>query len=185
MKPLFRGVAVVAALLAFTSSLAHAQKIKVEFDKNIDFSKFKTYAWDPTPQPNNKPLLVTAIKGAINEELTTRGLKEVSANPDVYVQLYGAMDSDASISYSDLYYGAGGIAPFDQSFLVWGAVPGSVTTVVVHKGQLIVDVIDASQKRLAWRGQAKEKLSEKRQKALEQVNTAVEKMFAQYPVKKQ
>ena len=67
---------------------------------------------------------------------------------------------------------------------MYGAYPGSATTVVVHKGELIVDIIDASRKKLAWRGQAKEKLSEERSKALEQVNTIVEKLFAQYPPKK-
>jgi len=185
MKWLSYRISAAIALLAIAWNVAHAQKVKVEFDKNVDFAKFKTYAWDPTPQPNNKPLLAIAIKAAVNEELVTRGLKEVQSNPDIYVQIYGGTDSDASISYSDLFYGSGGIAPFDQSFLVWGGVPGAVTTVVVHKGQLIVDVIDAGQKKLVWRGQAQEKLSEKRQKALEQVNAAVEKMFAQYPVKKQ
>jgi hypothetical protein len=66
---------------------------------------------------------------------------------------------------------------------MWGAVPGATTTVVVHKGQLAVDIIDASRKKLIWRGIAKEKLSDQREKLLDQVNTAVEKMFKQYPVK--
>jgi hypothetical protein len=58
-----------------------------------------------------------------------------------------------------------------------------MTTVVVHKGELVVDVIDAAQKKLIWRGVAKEKLSsDNREKLLDQVNTAVEKMFKQYPV---
>ena len=39
-----------ALLLALVCQVAQAQKIKVEFDKNVDFSKLKTYAWDPTPQ---------------------------------------------------------------------------------------------------------------------------------------
>jgi hypothetical protein len=162
-----------------------AQKIKVEFDKTVDFAAFKSFAWDPTPQTVARPMLVANIKAAVNEELTKRGLTEVAGNPDIYVQIYGGTESDAAISYSDLYYGSGGIAPFDQSFLMWGAVPGAATTVVVHKGELIVDVIDASRKKLVWRGKANEKLSEKRSKALEQVNTAVEKLFAQYPPKKQ
>ena len=180
----FLWVALVA-FVAWASIPAHAQKVKVEFDKNVDFAKFKTYSWDPTPRPVAKPLLYLAIKAAVDEELTKRRLTQVESNPDLVVQMYGAIDSDAAVSYSDLYYGPGGIAPFDQSFLVWGAVPGSVTTVIVHKGQLIVDLIDANRKRLSWRGMATSKLSDKRQKLLEEVNKAVEKMFAQYPVKKQ
>lgn len=54
----------------------------------------------------------------------------------------------------------------------------------VHKGQLVVDVLDASQKKLVWRGMATEKLSDNKQKLVKQVNTAVEKMFQQYPAAK-
>jgi hypothetical protein len=35
---------------------------------------------------------------------------------------------------------------------------------------------------LVWRGVAKQNLSDQRDKVLDQVNTAVEKMFLQYPV---
>ena len=69
------------------------------------------------------------------------------------------------MTYSDYYSGMGGVPPFDQSFLLWGAVPGSTNTVVVHKGQLVVDIIDATQKKLAWRGMATEKLSEREGRA--------------------
>jgi len=98
--------------------------------------------------------------------------------------MYGSVDSDMAVTYSDLYYGPWGIPAFDQSFLMWGTVPGTTNTAVVHKGQLIVDLIDASAKKLAWRGIATEKLSEKQAKLVEQVNTAVEKLFAKYPPKK-
>ena len=169
-------------LLVCTS--AYAQKIKVEFDKNIDFAKFKTYAWDPTPQASAKPVLVAAIKAAIDEELGKDGLKQVAENPDLYIAIYGAVDSDMAVTYSDLYYGPWGIPAFDQSFMMWGTVPGTTNTAVVHKGQLVVDLIDAAHKKLAWRGIATQKLSEQQMKLVEQVNTAVEKLFAKYPPKK-
>jgi len=163
---------------------ADAQKIKVEYNKDLDFSQFKTFAWDKQSAVS-RPMLALAIAGAIEEELTKRGLHKTDANPDLYIQMYGSVDSDMSVSYSDfLYSGMGGIPPFDQSFLMWGAIPGSTTTVVVHQGQLVVDLIDASQKKLAWRGMAKEKLSDKKEKLVNQVNTAVEKMFKQYPAGK-
>ena len=168
----------VLLVLAISAS---AQKIKVEFDKSLDFSKFKTYTWAPRGAVS-RPLLADAIAGAIEEELAARGLQQVTAHPDLYVEMYGSMDSDMAVSYSDLYSGYGGVPPFDQSFMLWGAVPGSTTTVVVHKGQLVVDIIDASQKKLAWRGIARDNLSDNRNKLLTQVNTAVEKMFKKYPV---
>lgn len=174
----------IVLVLSVLCGTAQAQKIKVEFDKSVDFSAFKTFAWDPSPQPTARPMLLAAIKAAVNEELTKSGLKEVASGPDMYVQIYGGTESDSAISYSDLLYGPAGITPFDQSFLMWGAIPGAVTTVIVHEGELVVDLLDAHRKKLVWRGIAKEKLSTQRSKALNQVNTAVEKLFAQYPPKK-
>ena len=103
--------AIFALLLLLIAPVAHAQKIKVEFDKNVDFAKFKTYAWDPTPQASAKPVLVAAIRGAMNEELAKLGLKQVAENPDLYIAMYGSVDTDMAVTYSDLYYGPWGFRP--------------------------------------------------------------------------
>jgi len=184
MKSGWRRMAVTLALVVIAAGVTQAQKVKVEFDKSIDFSGFKAYAWDPTPQATGKPVLVLAIKAAINEELAKRGLKEVAANPDLYVAMYGGVDSDMAVTYSDFYYGPYGIPPFGQNFVMWGLAPGTTNTAVVHEGQLVVDLIDAGHKKLAWRGIATQKLSDKQSKLLEQVHAAVEKLFANYPPKK-
>jgi hypothetical protein len=158
----------------------NAQKIRVEYDKSLDFSKFKTFAWGER-DASSRPLLVQVIAGAIEEELTKRGLRQTDGEPDVYIQMYGGVNAEMGVSYPAFLY-SGGIPPFDQSFLMWTAIPGTSSTVVVHKGQLVVDVIDASRKKLAWRGVTKENLSDNRSKAIDQVNTAVGKLFRKYPV---
>jgi hypothetical protein len=183
MKLISSKIAIAIAVVLIAANGAYAQKIKVEFDKTVDFAKLKTYAWDPTPQASAKPVLVAAIKGVVNEELVKRGLTQVAENPDLYIAMYGAVDSDMAVTYSDLYYGPWGIPAFDQSFMMWGAIPGTTNTAVVHNGQLIVDLIDAAHKKLAWRGIATQKLSEQQMKLVEQVNTAVVKLFAKYPPK--
>ena len=171
-------------LLCILSLGAQAQKIKVEYDKNVDYSKFKTFAWGHHDAVS-RPTLALVIASAIQEELTKRGLRRVESNPDVFIQMYGSVDSDMSVSYSNpLYSGMGGIPSFDSGFVMWGSMPGGTTAVTVRKGQLVVDVIDASQKKLAWRGMATDKLSDKPEKLLQQVNTAVEKMFQRYPAAK-
>jgi hypothetical protein len=126
-------------------------------------------------------MLRLTILAAVQDDLTKRGLKQVNDNPDLYIQVYGAIDSDVTASYHDPIYGSS-IPPINANINMWYGIPGTMTTVVVHKGELVVDVVDAAQKKLIWRGVAKEKLSsDNRQKLLDQVNTAVEKMFKQYP----
>jgi hypothetical protein len=162
----------------------HAQKVKVEYDKNLDFSQFKTYAWGQHDAPS-LPTVALLTAAAVADDLDKRGLKRVDDNPDLFVQMYGAVDSDLSVvRYNPLYGGTGGIPPFDTTFSMWGYLPGGTTSVQVRKGQLIVDLIDAKQKKLVWRGEARDKLSDQKDKLLNQVHSAVEKMFAQYPVKK-
>jgi len=58
------------------------------------------------------------------------------------------------------------------------------TTVTIHKGQLVVDLIDAANKKLVWRGMAQQNLAaHNKNKLLDQVNNAITKMFKQYPGK--
>jgi len=169
-------------LVVFGCVGARAQKIEVEYDKTVDFSKFKTFAMD-SYQESAKPMLRLAILAAVQDDLTKRGLKQVTDNPDIYVQVYGAIDTDFTTHYHDPLYG-GTIPTINSGITLWHNIPGTNTTVIIPKGELVVDLIDAGQKQLIWRGTAKQKLSDQRDKLLDQVNTAVEKMFQQYPVAK-
>src|SRR5271169_4521114 len=85
---------------------AQGQKIKVEYDKSVDFSQFKTYAIDPVENPS-RPMLRLAIQAAVQDDLEKRGLTKVAGDPDLYVQMYGAIDSDAAFNYTDPIYGCG------------------------------------------------------------------------------
>ncbi|HEY4933758.1 MAG TPA: DUF4136 domain-containing protein [Terriglobales bacterium] len=171
-------------LLVLFTGAAQAQKIKVEYDKRLDFSKFKTFALDSN-QATAKPMLRLAILAAVQDDLIKRGLKQVNDNPDLYIQVYGAIDSDVIANYNDPIYGSS-IPPINANINMWYGIPGTMTTVVVHKGQMVVDVIDAGPKKLIWRGVAQQKLSsDNREKLLDQVNTTVERLFKQYPVAKQ
>jgi hypothetical protein len=171
-------------LICLLCGSLQAQKIRVEYDKNLNFAKFKTFTWGPLDAVA-RPLLAASIQGAIEEQLIKRGLHKVASNPDVFLEMYGAVDSDISVTYSNpLYSGMGGIPSFDSGFVMWGAMAGGTTAVTVHKGQLVVDVIDASERRLAWRGIATDNLSDNTAKLVDQTNKAVEKMFQRYPAVK-
>jgi hypothetical protein len=178
-----------AALLLVTliwGLAAQAQKIHVNYDKNLNFSNFKTYAWAPQSAVAH-PMLAADIVGAIDDELTARGLRKVDTNPDLVVQVYGSVDTDSTFYSNDpLYMGSGGVPPFDPSMTGpafvgdWGN-----TTVTLHKGDLVVDLIQASAKKLVWRGMAIQNVSSHDpEKLMTEVNNAISKMFKEYPVKK-
>jgi len=175
-------------LLVWCCSLGvQAQKIHVNYDKQLNFSQFKTFAWAPHGAVAH-PMLAANIIGAIEDELKQRGLQkvEITNHPGLIIQVYGSIDQESTLYSNDpLYNATGGIPPFDPSFSgsLWSGYYGN-TTVTIHKGQLVVDLIDAANKKLAWRGMSQQNLAaHDPNKLVSQVNTAISKMFKQYPGK--
>jgi hypothetical protein len=164
---------------------AQAQKVKVTADKNVDFSKFKTYSWAPHGAVAH-PMLAADIVGAIEDEMKAKGLQLVPSNPDLVIQVYGAVDQESTFYTNDpLYAATGGIPLFDPS-LAGPALIGMYgnTTVTIHKGQLVVDLLDFSAKKLVWRAVGQDNLDpHNKNKLLDQVNGMITKMFKDYPPK--
>lgn len=180
--------AALSFLLLVCYSLAlQAQKIKVTYNKDLNFAQFKTFAWAPHGAVAH-PMLAANVVGAIEDELKQRGLQkvEISDNPGLIIQVYGSIDQDSTLYSNDpLYNATGGIPPFDPSFSgsLWSGYYGN-TTVTIHKGQLVVDLIDGANKKIAWRGMSQQNLAaHDPNKLVSQVNTAINKMFKQYPGK--
>jgi hypothetical protein len=168
---------------------ASAEKIRVHYDKSVDFAKYKTYGWAPVGAVAH-PMLALDIVGAVDQEMAARGLTKVPSNPDLLVQIYGAVDTEVSMtSNNPIYNATGGIPPFDPSMtspgdsLYWDGYYGN-STVVVHPGQLIIDIIDAKAKKLIWRGMGSEAISNNPDKLMDEANSTVSKLFKEYPVKK-
>jgi hypothetical protein len=180
--------AALSFLLLVCCSLAlQAQKIKVTYNKDLNFAQFKTFAWAPHGAVAH-PMLAANVVGAIEDELKQRGLQkvEISDNPGLIIQVYGSIEQDSTLYSNDpLYNATGGIPPFDPSFSgsLWSGYYGN-TTVTIHKGQLVVDLIDGANKKIAWRGMSQQNLAaHDPNKLVSQVNTAINKMFKQYPGK--
>ena len=175
--------AVLLVVLAFAWG-AEAQKVHVAVpDKNVDFSKFKTYSWSPIGAVAH-PMLAADVVGAIEDQMKAKGLQLVASNPDLVIKVYGSIDQESTAYSNDpLYMGTGGVPPFDPSLYgpalvgTWGN-----TTVTIHKGELVVDLLDPAAKKLVWRGMAQDNLAaHNKDKLLDQVNTAIAKMFKEYP----
>lgn len=165
----------------------HAKKVKiqVQYNKQTDFTKFKTYAWSKHDAVA-RPVLALEVMGAVDDELQHRGLTRVEANSDLMVIFYGGINTDTSIAASDPSYSStGGIPSVDSN--VWSGSSlsrGPSSAVFIQKGTLMIDLVDSQAKGLAWRGIATGNLDTNDTKALEEVDKSIEKMFAEYPVKR-
>jgi hypothetical protein len=163
------------------------QDVRYNFDKDTDFSKFKTYKWvaikGATPVDD---LTDKQIKEAMDAELATKGLTKVEGdNADLFAGYQTAIGTEKQFTSYDTGWGYG---PGWYGGGWYGGGGGMTTgqTSTIYKGQLALDLYDSANRDLVWRGVASKTLDpkakpEKRQKNLQK---AVAKLMKNYPPKK-
>jgi hypothetical protein len=165
-------VAFCTMLVIMFSVGALAQTVDVDYDHNIDFSKFRTYAWGQGANPNAQDsILLQSAQQEVESQLNAKGLQKVeeSQNPDLIVVPSAGLKQQTSYNA----WGTGGWR--------WGGGMASVTPETTDVGTLVVDIYDANGKKMIWRGISRGALSHKGEKNEKEVNKAIEKMFKQYP----
>ena len=93
MRIRFTLVLGITLLMAATLS---AQKVNVDWDRGTDFSKFHTYAWQPSTHPA-KGLWDQRIIDAVNTQLQAKGFKLVDSNPDLWVVYSNSIKKDQQV----------------------------------------------------------------------------------------
>jgi hypothetical protein len=158
-------VAIVACASSITTS--------VDYDRSVDFSRYRTYGWLPSRIGND--IFEKRLTAAIDRELAARGLVR-SDRPDLLVAIHGRLSKEVQYTAYDAGWGYG--------WRRWGARgPTTVRRQEVPVGTLVVDLVDAGEKELVWRGTATSAIDttasvEKREAA---VRESVGKLFAEYP----
>lgn len=162
----FFGLMLLAAVSVF------AQKIEVEFDQNVDFTKFKTFTIrngrlnSGNPSLNSE-LIKKRIEGDIQQYFTAKGLTMVEENPDLNVRYtLGAARKNELEAYPAGWRG-------------WGT---RIVRVPYTEGTLVIDLRDPSTKSLVWRGIAREEKSDA-SKVEGKLDDMVKKAIDKYPPK--
>jgi len=172
--------------LLFVASSAVSQDVRYNFDKNTDFSKFKTYKWVSLKDASKMNTLVDKqIKDSIDAELATKGLTKVeddSANLYVGYQVGVGQEKQFTSYSTDWGYGPG----WNRGGWYGGGMGSTTTsgqTDTIYVGQMAVDMYDSANKDLVWRGTASKTIDEKAKPEKQQKNLAkaVKKLFKNYP----
>lgn len=172
--------------LLLAAAAALGQDVRYNFDKNADFSKFKTYKWvdlKDAAMPND--LVHKQIRDAFDAELATKGLTKVddeSANLFVGYQAGVGKEKQFTSYSSDWGYGGG----WYRGGWYGGAGGMSTTTgstSTIYVGQLVLDMYDSANHSLVWRGLASKTIDEKAKPDKQQKNLAkaVKKLLKNYP----
>ena len=163
-------------LLVFTLLLAHsgwAQKVTMECDKAVDFSKFKTFAIRDGQLNSKNPalnsdLVKKQIEADIERALVARGLSPVTGPSDLNVRYhFGAARKTELETYPAGWYGLG----------------TRVVRVPYNEGTLVIDLRDPSTHALVWRAIASEEKSDAA-KIAGKLDAMVRKSFDKFPPKK-
>lgn len=136
-----------------------APKVTIDFDKDVDFTQYRTYAWSAgTPAKN--PLMDRRIIAAIDEQLGAKSFQKADTGPDMLVSYHAALTEEVYYNTTSVGYGPAwgpGYGWYGRGD-GWGAAAGtSVTTPIeLTIGTLTVDIYDAKQKQMVWRGSGSE-----------------------------
>ena len=170
---MYRTIGKTTLWFAFLLMILPAQAgVDVDYDPEVDFSAYKTFAWQPgTPAPS--PLMHKRIEGAIEDQLKSLGLQKTDGEADVYVIYHVALDQAQTISVDDFGY--------SRRWRGMGSTTVNVYDVTV--GTLIVDLLDGGSGDGVWRGRAEKELSGKPspEKIDKKVQKILTKMFRDYP----
>ena len=172
------------AFLWLAAGTVVAQDVRYNFDKNANFSQFKTYKWVAMKDaPKVNDLLDKQIKDTIDAELAKKGLNKTDADSaDLYIGYQVGIGTEKQFTSYDTgwdygpgwyrggWYGGGG-----------GMTTGQTSTIYV--GQLALDMNDTKNHDLVWRGVASKTIDPKAKPDKQQKNLTktVAKLLKNYP----
>ena len=166
--------AVVFSVLLCATAVA--QKVNVDWDRGEDFSRFKTYAWQKSPHPA-KGFWDERIVQGINQQLQAKGLKEVQSDPDLWVVYTSHVEDQKQVVGTGYNYGPGWYwGPW------WGGpTTTTYTTFITREGTLVVELADAKNHELEWRGSVTDTIKDNSDKNIKNLDKAIAKLFKNYP----
>ena len=184
---LARPVALAAAglvLLLGPGGCTTAARVGVtnDFDHAVNFRAYKTWAWYPQqprdaesgPAKGYESFLDKRLRAAVSSEMTRKGLTEVTSAPDVYVAYSARVEDKQQVS--PYYNGLGN--PYGYGYGAYGRGYQPVTQ--YKAGTVVIDIIDARRKELAWRGTGQAQVN---QNTIDEVETyrIVNGILSTYP----
>jgi Domain of unknown function (DUF4136) len=184
-----RSILLAIALLVGGVTASMAQDVRYDYDKDKDFSKFKSYKW-VTIKGADQPDELTGkrVMTSVDAELATKGLtKTDSDTADLYLGYQTAIGTEKQFTSYNTGWGYGpgwGAGWYGAN----GGMSSSTTygsTSTVYVGQLDLSMYDPASKQLVWRGVATKTLDPKAkpEKKEKNIGKAVQKLLKNFPPK--
>jgi hypothetical protein len=169
-------IKILVLLLLFTVTSCSSIRVYSDYDKKVDFSQYKTYAYykNGIDKAEISDLDKKRILRAIDEVMATKGFTK-SETPDMLISINAKSEQNVNVNNFNGGWGWGfgwGWDPF------WG---GNTMVSTSTDGILTIDLIDAKLKELIWQGEGTGYLTKNVDKKDENVKLFVTEILAQYP----
>ena len=135
----------------------------VEYDRAVDFSRYKTWSWGEGVTPALNPVNNRRIRDAIENGLAARGLSRVDGHATLLVVYHASRTTQIDIDP------------------VKYPPPTPTGTHYFQKGSIVVDLLDPASGKVVWRAHASGVLSYGPQEIADQVKAAVDDLMARFP----
>lgn len=173
--PLLNSIFLVL-LIWLGNSCVPTQQVFTDYDRSAHLSEYQTFGWaDPVfIEARNNPLYYNElndkrIKDAVAVQMQTRNYK-YSDNPDLLIHYHIIIEDKTAVRTDPYgYYG-----PY------W--MRTQVDVYQYREGTLIIDLMDANNKNLLWRGWITSFLKNQGPEKMDaSISDGVRKIFAEYP----
>jgi hypothetical protein len=162
-------------LLFFTLASCSSVTVNADYDKTVDFTKYKTFAYmkEGINKLEISDLDKRRILRAVDEQMLAKGFVK-SETPDFLVNIFTKSHEEVSV-YSGWGYGWGyGYYPYYG----YGGYPYVSTSI---EGTLYIDFIDAKKNELFWQGIGSGYLTQDVDRKEQRINEFAAQILAQYP----
>lgn len=142
--------------------LAAGAATSVEYDAQVDFSRYTTWSWHRVVTPAENSVVDKRIREAIEKGLTGRDISRIDGGGTLLVSYHASKTTEI------------GLEPIRNL-----SAPAGVR--YAEKGALVVELLDADSGRVVWRGLVSGALKHEPSFVPDQVAAAVEALLEKFP----
>jgi len=179
-----KALSIAAMVMAMTSCAS--VKVAVDENKNIDFSKYKTYSF--LGWQNQSDQILSAedkvyLRDAFVKQFERRGMTKVNSGGDMQVSLYIILSEESAVSGYNDYVGASGYRNYYGFGYNTGNMNNTYTTASKEFGTLIMNCYDGGSRDQIWQAIATSAVQQKAEKRKSSIPSKIANLMSYFPVK--
>ncbi len=165
--------ALAFAPLALVVSCASGPTISTDYNPATNFARYSSFGFKSTEQIAD-PIVESRIRNAITAALTSRGWTRNDQDPSIWIVAHVSLSEQTQLYTYNAGWGYG---------WRWGGGPSTTMVEKIPVGTILIDLVDARDNQMVWRGTASKTLKEKASPEERQrnLNEAMGKLFANFP----